>query len=417
MIANHLKLLFSSAALLAAPSCGQPAARGAQRATVFGDATRSAVPIAPDLHALDAAIGDVDEDGDLDVVVAVEHGDSRLYLNDGKGRLHWASAAFKGVSHDNEHVRLADFNRDGHLDAIFVAEDDQRHQLYLGDGKGGFTDASDRLPRHSQANALAVGDVNRDGLPDIIVGNSSEPRPGQPRPDPQNFLWLNNAENPGHFIDVTATNLPKDTEDAQGIALADIDGDGDLDMVVANESPRNRLFLNDGHGRFTDASDRLDLKVPLESREVHVFDATGDGKPDILFFNLTSNNKEWEKEPQTRLLVNDGTGHFRDETAERLPQHRFSSWGGTVIDYDRDGAPDLLVSAIDVPGFHPLRVRAWHNDGHGHFTDATASVVPEVTTGHSWSMAQGDLDGDGRADVFIGNWGTQARLLLTGSGD
>lgn len=207
----------------------------------------------------------------------------------------------------------------------------------------------------------------------------------------------------------------RDREDAQNIALADIDGDGDLDMLVANEGPPNRLFLNDGTGRFTDASDRLELKVPLETREVHVFDATGDGKPDILFLNLTSNNKDWDKDPQSRLLVNDGTGRFRDETATRLPRHRFSNWGGTIIDINDDGAPDLLVGAIDVPGFKPRQVRAWTNDGRGHFTDATAAIVPTGTVGRSWGMATGDLDGDGHPDVFIGGWGTQARLLLTGA--
>jgi hypothetical protein len=411
-----LRLLLSSAALLGTAGCAEPQPGETAEPLFYRDATQTSVPEDATLHALDAAMGDVDEDGDLDVVVAVENGDSRLYLNDGTGRLRWNRATFAGARHDNEHVRLADFDRDGHLDAVFVAEDDGRHQLYLGDGKGGFTDASGRLPRHSQGNALAVADVNGDGLPDIVVGNSSETRPGRPRPDPQDFLWLNDPQHPGHFTDATATNLPRDAEDAQGIALADVDGDGDLDMVVANQSPPNRLFLNDGHGRFTDASRRLELKVPMESREVHVFDATGDGKPDILFFNLTSNNQGWDKDPQTRLLVNDGAGRFRDDTANRLPRHRFSSWGGTVVDYDRDGAPDLLVSAIEVPGFRPLQVRAWHNDGRGHFTDRTA-VVPQATLGRSWSMAQGDLDRDGRPDIFIGNWGTQARLLLTGNKD
>lgn len=391
-----------------------PAAAWAQNQPMrYRDVTATHVPGAPDLHALDVAFADVDADGDRDVIVAVENGVSRLYVNDGTGRLTWRQGAFGTTERDNEHVRVADFDRDGHADVVFVAEDTQQQQLYLGDGKGGFVDASDRLPRRSQGNALAIGDVNGDGLPDIVIGNSSEPRPGEARPDPQDFLWLNDRLRPGHFNDATQTNLPRDREDAQGIALADLDGDGDLDMVVANEGPPNRLFLNDGAGRFADASARLELKVPLETREVHVFDATGDGKPDILFLNLTSNNRGWDKDPQSRLLVNDGSGRYRDETATRLPKHRFSSWGGTVIDINGDGALDLLVGAIDVPGFGPRQVRAWTSDGRGHFTDATATVVPAGTVGRSWGMATGDLDGDGRADVFIGGWGTQARLLLT----
>ncbi|MBJ6120385.1 FG-GAP repeat domain-containing protein [Sphingomonas mollis] len=388
------------------------ASRGS--AAPYRDVTTTHVPMAPDLHALDAVMIDVDSDGDLDVVLAVENGVSRLYINDGAGRLTWKQDVFGTTEHDNEHVRAADFDRDGHMDVVFVAEDTRRHQLYLGDGKGGFADASDRLPRQSQGNALAVGDVDGDGLPDIVIGNSSEAREGETKPDPRNFLWLNDPARPGRFIDASDTHLPRNAEDAQGIALADMDGDGDLDMVVANQTPPNRLLLNNGKGRFTDASDRLDLRTPLETREVHVFDANRDGRPDIFFLNLTSNNKAWDKDPQSRLLVNDGNGRFRDETATRLPKHRFSSWAGTVIDLDRDGAPDLLVGAIQVPGFTPLQVRAWINNGRGRFTDATAGIVPKATTGRSWGMATGDLDGDGQPDIFIGGWGTQARLLLTG---
>ena len=263
------------------------------------DATLPKVPLAPALHATDSVFIDVDHDGDLDVVVSVEHGVNRLYRNDGGGKLTYVPDAFGARMHDSEHVRAADFDRDGHMDVVFVAEEDEHHQLYLGDGKGGFVDASARLPAHSQGNGLALGDVNGDGLPDIV------------------------------------------------------------------------------------------------------------------FFNITSNNAGWEKDPQTRLLINDGKGRYRDETAARLPRHTFSSWAGTVVDFNGDGAPDLLVGAIQVPGFVPLQPRAWQNDGKGNFRDVTLSVLPGVTVGRSWSMGRGDLDGDGKDDVFIGGWGTQARLLLS----
>jgi hypothetical protein len=373
-------------------------------AATYVDATATHVPEAKQLHALDAAFIDVDKDGDLDVILAVEGDANRLYINEGKGRLSWRQGVFGSIAHDTEHVLSADFNRDGFADVMFIAEDDQVHQLFLGDGRGKFTDASDRLPARSEGNGLAIGDVNRDGLPDVVLGNSGT--------QGQNFLWLNDAARPGYFVDATATHLPAVNDATQDIALVDLDGDGDLDMVVANEVPPNRLLLNDGKGKFTEASDRMWLAVELHTREVHVFDATHDGKPDILFLNLTSNNRGREKDPQARLLVNDGRGRFIDETTVRLPRNTFSSWGGEVVDFNDDGHLDLIVSAIDVPGFTPLQVRAYVNDGKGTFKDVTADVIPASTIGRSWSMAVGDLDGNGKDDVFIGGWGTQARLLL-----
>ena len=397
--------------LMAGAMPGQ-AQQEAASTLLFDDVTDTHVPVSKYLHALDVALVDVDGDGDLDAVLAVEMSANRLYINDGQGHFTWKQGALGTKAHDTEHVLSADFNRDGYPDLIFVAEEDHAHQLFLGGPGGVFTDASDRLPKMSEGNGLAVGDVNGDGLPDIVIGNSAEERPGKPRASGQNFLWLNDPKQPGTFIDATATHLPAYEDDTQDIALADVDGDGDLDMVVANESPPNRLLLNDGKGHFREAPKALQLLTPLETREVHVFDANGDGRPDILFLNLTSNNKKWDKDPQARLLINKGRGKFRDETKTRLPENRFSSWGGMVMDFNHDGYPDLIVGAIDVPGFKPLQLRAYANDGKGRFRDATTTTIPDTTVGRSWSMAVGDVNKDGRDDLFIGGWGTQARLLL-----
>lgn len=391
--------------------------------TVFVDATSSHVPQQPALHTSDAVFIDVDQDGDLDVVVSVELGLNRLYRNEGGGRLvlrpgvfvrrAGKPSPFGDSMHDNEHVRAADFNADGHMDVVFVTESDEAHQLFLGDGKGGFTDASDRLPAMSQGNGLAVGDVDGDGLPDIVIGSTGEINNGEMIKPARNLLFLNDRKRPGYFRDVSKSQLPQGDDQTEGVALADMDKDGDLDMLLASPTKTNRLLINNGKGRFSDGSAALDLRVPLETREVHVADVDRDGDNDILYFNITSNNHGWDKDPQTRLLINDGAGRWRDETAQRLPAHRFSSWAGAVVDFNQDGAPDLLVGAIQVPGFVPLQLRAWQNDGSGHYSDVTAMVVPGVTVGRSWSMGQGDLDGDGKTDLFVGGWGTQARLLLT----
>lgn len=370
----------------------------------FEDVTASHLPQAPELHTLDVSFSDVDGDGDLDAVIAVEHGPNRLYVNDDEGRLTHREGAFGEGVYDTEHVRTADFNEDGNPDVIFVAEDDRHHQYFLGREDGTFRDVTRRLPERSEGNALDVGDVDGDGRPDVVVGNTGE--------EGQNLLWLNNPEQPGHFVDATSSHLPQERDQTQGIVLEDIDDDQDLDMVVGNEVPPNRLLVNDGSGHFSDQSGRLDVPVPLHTRQVLAFDATGDERVDIVYCNLTSNADGWEKDPQTRLLVQDEEGQFTDETGPRMSGNNFSTYACTNMDADGDGDQDLILSTIDIPGFEPLPVRAYANDGNGNFTDVTGEVMPPEAAGRNWGTDVGDLDGDGIEDLFIGGFGTQARLLL-----
>lgn len=370
----------------------------------FKDVTETNIPIDPEAHILNPIFADIDNDGDLDVIAALEADVNRLYLNDGNGKLSWKKDAFSNVKNDTEHVRVADFDNNGTLDVIFVSEDDQNHEFYLGNGDGSFQDVSERLLAKSEGNGLDVGDVNGDGLPDIVIGNSGEKG--------QNFLWLNDKNNPGHFLDATEQNLPKVNDATQGIALADLDGDNDLDMVIGNEIPPNRLLINNGEGIFTEKAEGLDLPTPLETRTVLLFDVDGDGDKDIVFSNLTSNGRNWEKDPQLRILINDGKANFKDETSSRMPKNTFSSYASNYIDFDGDGDLDLLISTIEIPGFNASKVHAYENDGKGFFKDITEKAIPNTVIGRGWDIAIGDLNGDGIDDALIGGWGTQARLLF-----
>lgn len=370
----------------------------------FNDVTATHVPIDGNEHALDVVFQDVDGDRDLDAILALESEPNRLYLNDGNGKFTWKQGVFVRKDHDSEHVRIADFNKDGIADIIFVAEDDQAHEYYLGKGDGTFTDVSDRLPAKSEANGLDAGDVNGDGLPDIVVGNSGTRA--------QNFLWINNPQKPGYFIDHTSRGMPAVDDQTQAVKLADVNGDGTPDLIVGNEVPPNRLLFNDGKGKFTEHPEKLELRVPLHTRDVLVFDADGDGDKDILFVNLTSNGGQRDKDPTARLLMNDGRGNFKDETSWRIPSQTLSSYSGTIVDFNHDNYPDIILSAVNTPPFEAAQVQALQNDGKGVFTNVTPNVIPGITVGRGWGIAVGDVNGDDVLDLMIGGWGSQVRLLL-----
>lgn len=280
----------------------------------FKDVTATNLPVDPEAHPLDVVLIDVNGDKHLDAVLAMENAPNRLYINDGKGVFTWKKGIFAEKNHDTEHVRAGDFDKNGKLDLIFVAEDDQNHEFYLGNGDGTYRDVSDRLPEKSEANGLDIGDVNGDGLPDIVIGNTG--------PSPHNFLWLNDPKKPGHFINFTKEGLPNLKTETQSVKLVDLNGDKQLDLILGNEVPPNRLFFNDGKGHFTEQAEKLELLVPLHTREVLTFDANGDKQLDILFLNLTSNGGAFEKDPTTRLLINDGKGNFKDETAKKNSKAR-----------------------------------------------------------------------------------------------
>jgi hypothetical protein len=390
-------------ALLSFIVCTQSFAQSTET-KYFKDVTTTNLPIDPEAHPLDVVLIDVNGDQHLDAVLAMENAPNRLYINDGKGVFSWKKGVFAEKSHDTEHVRAGDFDKDGKLDLVFVAEDDQNHEYYLGNGDGTYKDVSDRLLAKSEGNGLDIGDVNGDGLLDIVVGNTG--------PTPKNFLWINDSKKPGFFIDFTAEGLPNLKTETQSVKLVDLNNDKSLDLILGNELPPNRLYLNDGKGHFKDHPEKLELLVPLHTREVLTFDANGDKHLDILFLNLTSNGGAFEKDPTTRLLINDGKGNYKDETAKRIPKQEYSTYAGIIFDFNHDGKPDIIQSATKIPKFDPMQMQALQNDGKGNFKLVTSEVIPASAIGRSWGIAAGDVNGDGKQDLFVGQWGTQARLLL-----
>ncbi|ETW99686.1 MAG: hypothetical protein ETSY1_14070 [Candidatus Entotheonella factor] len=385
-------------AWLAAASC----AADAGNFPLFVDVTSTHLPSA-DLRGLsmDARFADVDQDGDPDLIIANEFRPNILLLNDGSGRFSNVSAThLPQTRRDSEDVGIADFDRDGDLDIVIVSEDDRVNELYLNDGQGRFTDASERLPVTGVSNAVLVEDIDLDGDADILIGNNG-----------QNVVLINDGT--GFFSDETAQRLPLLSDVTQDIELGDVDGDGNRDLLVGNEGA-NRLLLNTGGGVFRDVpTEHLPLITgPEETREADLGDVDGDGDLDILFANVRLFVAgAWR---QNRLLINNGQGHFSDETAQRLPADDDQSMDGDFVDIDADGDLDIITANLDSVAGRPAnaRYRVYANDGQGVFVEATDRFFSPEVTGNGLDIEAVDVNGDAQLDLYLASRGGTDRLLL-----
>ncbi|MCU0329937.1 MAG: VCBS repeat-containing protein [Candidatus Kapabacteria bacterium] len=285
---------------------------------------------------MDVVAADIDGDGDKDLIYAMEFAHNIVLRNDGTTFTDITSDDMRSTIRDSEDIALADLDGDGDLDLVFASEDDLRlapfdvtvHEVYLNDGAGRFTTAPFQFP-DSEANSVAAGDVNGDGKAEIIFGNAG-----------QNWVFSMVQQRP---VNETVQRLPMINGLCQDIKLVDVDGDGDKDIVDGNEF-RNRLLRNDG-GTFIDVTaTNMPQNVRTETRKVVPLDVDGDNDIDLFFCNVG-----WIQtaDPQDRLYVNDGKGRFTDVTATALPIFRQFSLDAAPIDLDGDGDQDIVVVNIN----------------------------------------------------------------------
>ncbi len=224
------------------------------------------------------AFGDLNGDKSLDIFITEETG-NEVWLNEGKGIFSVSDQNL--TSSESSSVALGDLDGDGDLDAFVTNWNGKPDQVFLNDGSGIFSDSGQKLGSWF-GTAVSLGDVDQDGDLDALVANNGEATDNAP------VLWLNDGT--GKFSDSTQrlgfTN-------AYAAVLDDLDGDGDLDAFIANSShggadPANKVWLNDGKGKFSDSGQNLGL---LYSLTAALGDLDGDGDLDA----VTGSWKIWSK--------------------------------------------------------------------------------------------------------------------------
>lgn len=322
-------------------------------------------------------------------------------------------------------VAVGDYDNDGYEDLYVTAYGGNK--LYHNNGNGTFTDVTDKagVAGSGWSTSAAWVDLDNDGLLDLVVlryldwdfhdvwcGERKEGYRSYCHPDVFKAvtpLVYHNDGN-GHFTEMSQKVGISKPGKGLGIALADYDRDGKIDLVVANDSMLEFLYHNKGDGTFEEVGLPSGIAADADGRTyagmgVDFADYNNDGLPDLVITNLA--------QQKYALYQNAGDGTFTyasDISGMARMSLTHSGWGVSFLDYDNDGWKDLLIAQghdldtieLTFPNLHyrePMLLA--HNNGHS-FDDVSARSGTVFT--QSWvarGLAVGDIDNDGRIDAVV----------------
>ncbi len=363
----------------------------------------------PDQRGPGLVLVDLNEDGWLDLVWAIPAGASRIFLNDGEGRLERVGGTILGGDRLPPAIAVAaaDLNGDGATDLVLASKTGHPDRVLT--HLGGLDFSSTKLPgSEGESKTISIADADNDGDLDLFICGFSANVPVNPESDPDwvephgegNFLYLQQSD--GSWLQASDALPPEilNSQCYQGTWL-DTEGDGDLDLYVSNESGMhfvpNQLLLNDGDGHF-DIDPNCNCDLPIEGMGGALGDVNGDALPDLYLTDIGRNH----------LLVNLGEDGFVNETAARqaLPDQENigASWGTQFVDLNRDGLEDLVTAygrlmLEEQDSAEQDVILVQQEDGL--FRDVSVEVGFDGE-GVGRNVVVGDLDRDGRPDVITG---------------
>lgn len=341
------------------------------------------------------ALGDIDRDGDVDAIIAQSLSTSGLpnevWLNDGTGvgNIFGSSPAYTLGMEESRTVQLVDV--DGDLDLDLLVGNKGANSVWINQGgvqagvEGVYVDSGQALG-NTHTSTLAIGDVDNDGVLDFVAGSYNN----------VHEVWINDGA--GGFGLSPVQSFGDSASISRAVSLADMDGDGDLDLVESEETAEGLIvWFNQGlaqGGTIGTFSQSAQVMAADITRAVDLGDVDGDGDIDVVTGHFNA----------TKLWLNDGSGSLTNSA------ETFDATDIAVVklfDYDGDGDLDLMA-ASDWEEPHKL----WLNQ-NGSFTDSGA-VFTSGTNTHDIAVA--DIDGDGDLDMVEGYYDGALMWLNDGAG-
>jgi hypothetical protein len=372
----------------------QPAVSYAQNAVSFASATNFALGNNP----FSVAVGDFNGDGKLDLAVA--NGDDPSPLPVIPGRVSILLGNDDGTFGDATNfavgavptsVTVGDFNGDGKLDLAVANFGGNNVSVLLGTGTGSF-EAAINVTIETGARFVAVGDFNGDGKLDLAVAYSGDDSVSPVKP-PSLSILLGHGD--GTFA--APINPPPPLSDGDiptSLAVGDFNGDGKLDLAVANSGTNDvSILLGAGTGSFGAAAT---FTVGTGPVFVAADDFDGDGNLDLAVVNSGSNN--------VSILLGTGTGSF--DAAKNFTVG-IAPVSVAVGDFNGDGKPDLVVANSG-----NNKVSLLQGKGNGTFGTATNFSAGS----NPWSVAVGDFKTDGKLDLAVTNLRGNNLTIFLGNG-